>query len=308
MIKDRVVIEEFVEWLCRVRSLTGISVAHLRSVCLSWADFLEQRGEKSLRNAKIESVLAYVDKRSSIDRVKDVTVSDDLCILRTFYNYLVTFGGSTNPTACLPEFVCKKDYESDYLTVNEMFSVLDTCDIKDPQGMRDYCIIAFLWSTGLRTSEFLALQWRDIDLEEGTVLVRKGKGRKQRSLFLNDRLLENMRNYRKNILAKEQHPVFCSIAPSVRENGEMSRYEFSTVIGLAAGNAGIDRKVTPLMLRHTFATHLYEAGIPVRDLQEMMGHSQMTETSVYIHVTVKALKNLLNDHLSQFQHYRKETP
>ena len=304
MINDRAVIDEFIEWLCRIRSLTAITVAHNRSVCRSWADFLEQRGEKSIRNARTESVLAYVEKRSSVDRVKDVTVSDDLCILRTLYKYLVTFGGSTDPTGCLPEFVCKKDYESDYLTVDELFAMLDTCGIKDPQGLRDYCIIAFLWSTGLRTAEFLALQWRDIDLEESTVLVRKGKGRKQRRLFLNDRLLENMRHYRKNILAKERHPVFCSIAPSVRENGEMGRYELSTVIGLAAGKAGIDRKVTPLMLRHTFATHMYEAGVPVRDLQEMMGHSDMTETSVYIHVTVKALKKLLNDHLSHFQDYR----
>jgi site-specific recombinase XerD len=308
MINDRAVIDEFIEWLRRIRSLTGITVAHNRSVCRSWADFLEQRGETSIRNAGAGSVLAYVEKRSSVDRVKDVTVSDDLCILRTLYNYLVTFGGSTNPTACLPEFVCKKDYESDYLTVEEMFAMLDTCDMNDPQGLRDYCIIAFFWSTGLRTSEFLALQWRDIDLEEGTVLVRKGKGRKQRRLFLNDRLLENMRHYRKNILVKERHPVFCSIVPSDRENGEMGRYELSIVIGLTAGKAGIDRKVTPLMLRHTFATHMYEAGVPVRDLQEMMGHSDMTETSVYIHVTVKAAKKLLNDHLSQFQYYRDETP
>jgi site-specific recombinase XerD len=308
MISDHIVIDEFIEWLCRIRSLTEITVAHNRSVCLAWAGFLEQRGETSIRNAHVESVLAYVEKRSSVDRVKDVTVSDDLCILRTLYNYLVTFGGSTNPTACLPEFVCKKDYESDYLTVDEMFAILDTFAMNDPQGLRDYCIIAFLWSTGLRTSEFLALQWRDIDLEEGTVLVRKGKGRKQRSLFLNDRLLENMRHYRKNILAKERHPVFCSSAPSVRENGEMDRYELTTIIGLAAGKAGIDRKVTPLMLRHTFATHMYEAGVHVRDLQEMMGHSRMTETSVYIHVTVKAAKKLLNDHLSQFQYRRDENP
>ena len=308
MINDRVVIDEFIEWLCRIRSLTEITVAHNRSVCRSWADFLEQRGETSIRHATTESVLAYVEKRSSIDQVKDVTISDDLCILRTFYEYLVTFGGSTNPTKCLPEFVCKKDYESDYLTVEEMFAMLDTCDQKDPQGLRDYCIIAFLWSTGLRTGEFLALQWRDIDLEEGTVLVRKGKGRKQRSLFLNDRLLENMRHYRKNILAKERHPVFCSIAPTVRENGEMGRYELSTVIGLAAGKGCVGRKVTPLMLRHTFATHMYEAGVSVRDLQEMMGHSRMTETSVYIHVTVKAAKKLLNDHILHIHHYLDENP
>jgi integrase/recombinase XerD len=308
MINDLNLIEEYMVWLCKIRSLTDITVAHMRNVCRSWADFLEQRGETSLRHASIESVLAYIEKRSTIDQVKDVTVSDDLCILRTFYKYLVSFGGSSDPTGCLPEFVCKKYYESDYLTVEEMFAMLDSCKITKPPGRRDYCIIALLWSTGLRTSEFLALEWRDIDLDEGAVLVRKGKGRKQRRLFLNDRLCDDMRRYRKNVLAGERHPVFCGSKQSSRINGEMSRSELCAIIRTAAGLAGIERKVTPLMLRHTFATHMYEAGVPVRDIQEMMGHSKTTETSVYIHITVNAAKRLLNDHIYHTHHHRGTTP
>jgi integrase/recombinase XerD len=304
MINDRGIIDEYIEWLSKIRALTEMTIAHTRSVCRSWADFLESRGEESVRYASIESVLAYVDKRSSIDRVKDVTISDDLCILRTFYAYLVRFGGSSNPTGCLPEFVCKNTYESDYLSVDEMFSMLDACDRKRPPGERNYCVIALLWSCGLRTAELLALQWRDIDLEESTLLVRKGKGRKQRRLFLNDRLCEDLRRYRASILCNERHPLFCSSAQSSRGDGAMSRNELSVIVGMAAAKAGIDRKVTPLMLRHTFATHMYEAGVSVRDLQEMMGHGNATETSVYIHVTVNAAKRLLNDHVYHTHHFR----
>jgi integrase/recombinase XerD len=137
--------------------------------------------------------------------------------------------------------------------------------------------------------------------------VRKGKGRKQRRLFLNDRLREDLRRYRKGILATERHPVFCSAAPSSRPDGALNRYELCTIIGMAAARGGIDRKVTPLMLRHTFATHMYEAGVTVRDIQEMMGHSHMTETSVYIHVTVAAAKRLLNGHIYHTLHYRDES-
>jgi site-specific recombinase XerD len=306
MITDRGVIDEYIEWLSKIRTLTEMTIAHTRSVCRVWAGFLESRGETSIRYASTESVLAYVDKRSSIDHVKDVTISDDLCILRTFYTYLVRFGGSTNPTGCLPEFVCKNTYESDYLSVPEVFAMLDTCAIKKPPGERNYCVIALLWSTGLRTAELLALQWRDIDLEESTLLVRKGKGRKQRRLFLNDRICEDLRRYRAGILCGDQHPLFCSSAPTIRINGAMGRNELSTVIGMAASRAGIDRKVTPLMLRHSFATHLYEAGVPVRDLQEMMGHASATETSVYIHVTAAAAKRLLNGHIYHTEHFRGE--
>jgi site-specific recombinase XerD len=84
----------------------------------------------------------------------------------------------------------------------------------------------------------------------------------------------------------------------------MSRNELSVLIGMAASKAGIDRKITPLMLRHTFATHMYEAGVSVRDIQEMMGHGDTTETSVYIHVTVTAAKRLLNDHIYHTNHFR----
>jgi site-specific recombinase XerD len=306
MIADRHIIAEYVEWLSKIRALTEMTVAHTRSVCVAWADFLESRGEKSVRYASIESVLAYVDKRSAVDRVKDVTISDDLCTLRTFYNYLVSFGGSSDPTGCLPEFVCKNTYESDYLSVAETFAMLDSCDMKRPPGKRDYCVIALLWSAGLRTSELLSLQWRDIDLEESTILVRKGKGRKQRRLFLNDRLCEDLRRYRASILCSDRHPLFCSTAPSSRTDGAMSRNELSAIIGMAASKAGIDRKVTPLMLRHSFATHMYEAGVSVRDIQEMMGHSSTTETSVYIHVTVTAAKRLLNEHIYHTEHFRDE--
>ena len=306
MIGDFGIIDEYIEWLGKIRSLTETTIAHNRSVCRAWADFLERRREKSIRYASTESVLSYVEKRSSIDRVKDVTISDDLCVLRTFYAYLVRFGGSSNPTGCLPEFVCKNTYESDYLSVGEMFAMLDSCDTKNPQKMRDYCLIALLWSSGLRTAELLALEWRDIDLEESTLLVRKGKGRKQRRLFLNDRLCEDLRRYRGGILYSERHPVFCGSAPASARGGAMSRNELYVIIGLAAANGGIDRKVTPLMLRHTFATHMYEAGVSVRDIQEMMGHSSATETSVYIHVTVNAAKRLLNEHIYHTNHFRDE--
>jgi site-specific recombinase XerD len=117
MITDRTVIDQYIQWLGKIKSLTESTIVHNRSVCTAWADFLEGVGETSIRMASIESVLAYVDKRASIDQVKEVTISHDLYILRTLYHYLTDFGGSTNPTECLPEFVCRKNYESDYLTI-----------------------------------------------------------------------------------------------------------------------------------------------------------------------------------------------
>ncbi|MBN2258733.1 MAG: tyrosine-type recombinase/integrase, partial [Anaerolineaceae bacterium] len=286
MVTDPELIDDFINWQQHLCRLTEATIKHNRATLTAWARFISGReGGNSLRYADTGSVVAYIDNRKTVDGVKDVTISDSLCILRTFYNYLIHFGGTTNPTGSLPAFVCNGNYEGEYLTIDEMFAMLDAVDTATPCGARDYCIIAILWSLGLRTSELLHLQWRDIDLEEGTLLVRNGKGRKQRQLFLNDKLSGDLQTYRKRVLGGPSHPVFCSLG--TRAHAEMSNKELLTLCRTTAELAGIASKVTPLTLRHTFATHMYQAGVAVRDIQEMMGHTTMTETTVYLHVTAE---------------------
>ena len=306
MVTDPERIDDFINWQQKLCHLTGATLNHNRSTLTAWARFLSGRegAKNSLRYADTASVVAYIDKRKTVDGVKDVTISDSLCILRTFYNYLIHFGGTTNPTGALPAFVCNGNYEGEYLTVDEMFAMLDAVDTATPCGARDYCIIAILWSLGLRTSELLHLQWHDVDLEDGTLLVRNGKGRKQRQLFLNDKLSGDLQTYRKRVLGGPSHPLFCSLRS--RAHAEMSNKELLTLCRTIAELAGIASKVTPLTLRHTFATHMYQAGVAVRDIQEMMGHTTMTETTVYLHVTAEAAKRVLNGHVYATHHYRGE--
>jgi site-specific recombinase XerD len=307
MVKDSHLIDEFIDWQKRIRQLSESTIARNRAGLIAWANFISGRGEHELRHAQTASVIAYIDKRKKIDGVKDVTIADDLCLLRTFYKYLIKFGGTTDPTGSLPEFVCKGNYEGEYLTVDEMFAMLDAVlDNASPSKMRDYCIIALLWSIGLRSSELINLQWRDIDLEEGTLLVRNGKGRKQRQLILNDNILKDLKAYRKRVLSGPEHPVFCSLGVKQRPETQMSTKELSEICKNTAINAGITSKVTTLTLRHTFATHMYQAGVAVRDIQEMMGHATITETTVYLHVTTEAAKRVLNDHAYHIMHWEEE--
>lgn len=303
MVTDLHLIDEFVQWQEKIRRLAEPTVIRNRAGLIAWANFISGRGGKELRHAKTETVIAYIDKRKKVDGVKDVTISDDLCILRTFYKYLISFGGTTDPTGSLPEFVCNNNYEGEYLTVDEMFALLDSVDTTSPTGMRDYCLIALLWSTGLRTSELLNLQWRDIDLDDGTLLVRKGKGSKQRQLVLNDNVLQDMNAYRKRVLGGQLHFVFSSLSKNKQAGTQMSSGELLSLCKNTAINAGITCRVTPLTLRHTFATHMYQAGVTVRDIQEMMGHAKITETTVYLHVTAEAAKRVLNDHVYHTMHF-----
>jgi site-specific recombinase XerD len=85
MVKDSHLIDEFIDWQKRIRQLSESTIARNRSSLAAWASFISGRGEHELRRAQTASVIAYIDKRKKIDGVKDVTVADDLCLLRTFY-------------------------------------------------------------------------------------------------------------------------------------------------------------------------------------------------------------------------------
>jgi site-specific recombinase XerD len=130
-------------------------------------------------------------------------------------------------------------------------------------------------------------------------MVRKGKGNKERQLFLCDRLHFELRRFRRSVLGGERSPLFCALTRNGNgkaRDGRISQCALVDVVHHAARGAGITRKVNPMTLRHTFATHMYQAGVHVRDIKEMMGHDNKSETGIYIHITLDSMRVLLNKH------------
>jgi len=158
---------------------------------------------------------------------------------------------------------------------------------------------ALLWSTGLRNSELCSLDWRDINLEEGTLLVRKGKGGKQRLLHLNDRIRQDMTNFRAKAEGDEYSPVFYALSKNQFSEKKHARLNQRTVVGILRKHGkevGLTKRVHPMAMRHTFATHMYEAGVCMADIKEMLGHDDETETTIYVHVNVDTIKRFLRQH------------
>jgi len=295
---SQTIIEKFVTWQCSIRNLSESSVKRYRVVCTKWGAFLKERNVEHISRSSALDLQAYIDKRQHEDHVTNSTVKHDLFIIKSLERYMVNFcGGATCPTRHIPKFMSTPAKEKSSLAVKEVFAMLETCDTTDPTGHRNYIIIALLWSTGLRTSELIALNWKDIDLENSTLLVRKGKGRKQRQLFLCARMLDDLNHYRQSLVTSNRMPLFCRYGTTKRKNKSVriSSNTLCTIIRDTANSGGIKEKVTPLTLRHTFATHMYEAGVDIMDIKEMMGHSDQCETTVYIHVSLNAIKSLLNE-------------
>ena len=300
--KTEKTLTDFLEYYAKIRNVTAATIKSVKSMAFRWARFLYvKRGRKSLKQAGAEDVVAWIAFQQSLPHIKPVTIEHQLCVIRTVHEYIVRFQGpATAPCEGLPAFICRSSYERSYLSVDETFTVLGTFDKSDPVQYQQYLMIALLWCTGLRTSEFLSLKWNDINIKEGIVRVRVGKGRKERLLHLNVRMHKALEHYKKSILAAKDAPVFVPL--KARRSPAMpprpfSAAQLSSVLANAAQKAGLTRKVTALTLRHTFATHLYEAGVDIQDIQEMMGHSNTEETTIYIHVTVAAAKRLLNEHV-----------
>ena len=186
--------------------------------------------------------------------------------------------------------ICDPPREQDFLSIDECQMMLDACDTTSEIGERNYTIIAFMWSTGLRVSETLQLKWKHVNLEEKTILVN-GKGNKQRMAFLNDRINEDLRKLQSMAPSFDDDYVFHSHG-NVTQQGipcfekPLDTRSLDEMLKKTASKAGVTKAVCGKMLRHTFATHMYDAGVDYADIQEMLGHERHMESTIYIHVTI----------------------
>ena len=158
-----------------------------------------------------------------------------------------------------------------------------------PAMLRDRAILEVLYSSGLRVSELTGLCWRDIDEELGMVMVRSGKGNKDRLVPVGEPALDALKEWRAAM------PVAWSLGGPVITNlrgGRLTPRSVQNIVARRLITAEVDSPITPHGLRHCFATHMLNAGADLRSIQEMLGHSSLATTQRYTHVSVKHLKEV----------------
>lgn len=286
----------YLEQMC---GFTVRTIKYHRRICTLWIMFLEEKG-KGIGAADSTDFLCYIETRTK--KVKNASLAGELCVLRTLYSFLYNYGMlDMNPAEAIPELICVPSAEKSWLTVQECFQFLDSFDTSEPIGMRNYVLAALLWSTGLRNNELCNLNWQDMDLTESTLMVRKGKGGKQRQIFFNERLRQLLIRYQKQMGGEPYEPVFYAFSQNASRKGRHGRLSQSAVGELIRKNgqkAGLKKPVNPLIFRHCFATHMYETGVKIADIKEMLGHDDETETTIYVHVSVATVKRFLQEHIA----------
>lgn len=210
--------------------------------------------------------------------------------LKSFFRFLVLSGfmkkdptaGLSSPSTwlALPKV----------LTVAEVEALLGAADEKTPQGVRDRAMLEVLYGSGLRVSELVALKPADVNLDDGFIICR-GKGGKERIVPLGGAACGAVRKY-----LAEVRPRF-EAGPSpflflTRRGRGFTRQGFWKQLRQYAGKARLAAKISPHVLRHSFATHLLERGADLRSVQLMLGHSQITTTQIYTHVSRERLRRV----------------
>ncbi len=284
------IIEDFVTWLEMEK---GYSVHTVMGYKIDLEGFIKHLDVGS----DVTSITAMDVRKYVVSlhgKNKSSTVARKLSTLRTFFKYLQRqkrishdpIVGLVGPKMgrAIPVF----------LTVDEVFSLLDAPGAKDRFMLRDKAILELLYSTGMRVAELVSRDVEDLDFKTGVLRVR-GKGNKERLVPVGPPALEAVRAFlpQRNQLIKERagrgrEPELQALFLNGR-GGRLTTRSVERIVRAYGERVGMNQIVTPHALRHSFATHLLEMGADLRSVQELLGHASLSSTQRYTHLTLDHL-------------------
>jgi integrase/recombinase XerD len=183
----------------------------------------------------------------------------------------------------------------DFLTIDEINSIIESIDRSLPEGQRNCAILETLYSCGLRVSELIGLRFSDLYLDEGFIKV-EGKGRKQRLVPISPVAIKEINLYLSDRNLIPVKKSFEDVLFLSRRGTALSRIMIFHIVKVQTELAGIKKTVSPHTFRHSFATHLLEGGANLRAIQQMLGHEKIATTEIYTHLDRDFLRSEILEH------------
>lgn len=232
-----------------------------------------------------------VKKGVSVDTLKKKTQNYYLIALRAFLKYLVRIGIKDSLQPERIELAKVGERSIDLINENELERLLKSAEGDDVKSLRDKAILELLFSTGLRVSELCSLP-RDLDIRNDSISVR-GKGDKVRVVFISERskaFLDKYLKARKDM----DDSLFVQLGKNAKnaKTLRLTTRSVERIVKFYAVKAGISRKVTPHVIRHSFATDLLQNGADLRSVQALLGHANIATTQIYTHVSDQHLRDV----------------
>jgi integrase/recombinase XerC len=290
------------QFLEHLRYERNVSEHTLRNYAIDLAQFIEhlapadpvtgERRELVVRDIDHITIREWLSELHDAQKKKS-SIARKLAALRTFFQFLIREGAvESNPAKLVSTPRLEKKLPN-HLSVEDAVRFIETPDTTIDLGKRDRAILEMLYGTGVRVSELVKLDVRDIDFRGRTIRV-KGKRRKERIVPFGEPALHALMRY-----LTEVRPAFLNNA-SIAERDEAAvflNYQGTRITTRSVGRmvdkyikicAGI-HDISPHSLRHSFATHLLDSGADLRDIQELLGHARLSTTQIYTHVSMEKL-------------------
>lgn len=292
--KPRQVAASWLNHLAVERGVSANTLSNYRRDVERYIAWLDSAGKQTLGEVTTGDVEAYVaDLRRGSDRMKPLAASSAgraLVVVRGLHKFALAESLVDVDAAAQVAPPRAGEKLPDALTVDEVSRLLDACPTDTPAQLRDKALLETLYATGARVTEVLTLNVDDVS-DGADVVTVTGKGSKQRLVPVGAMARSAIEAYlvrgRPALANGSSHRLFVN-----KRGTGLSRQSAWSIIKDAAARAGLDAAISPHTLRHSFATHLLEGGADVRAVQELLGHSSVTTTQIYTHVTADNLREV----------------
>jgi len=285
--------ERFVKHLQTVKNLSPHTI---RAYATDIADFLAFLGEETLYDPRevnykiIRRYMARLDRRG----LARASTTRKLAALRAFFTFLVRKGlMDADPTLGLSNLHRDKRLPK-FLRTEQIEALMERPDPKTPIGTRDRAILEVLYATGMRVSELVGMDVKDVDIPGGEIRVL-GKRSKERITLIGRPAQEALHAYltsgREKLLSKNKDAEASAVFLN-KNGGRLTARSIHRILDKYFAEVSEEMKISPHVLRHTFATHMLENGADLRSVQELLGHSSISTTQIYTHVTREHLKQV----------------
>jgi integrase/recombinase XerD len=291
--RDRQIIDTYLDAIWMEKGLSENTLSSYRRDLNQFGLWLNQRGGHLIACVRSE-LQQYLGWRVK-ERLRASSTSRMLSCLRGFYRYLLREELISEDPVLLIDSPKKGRNLPKTLTEDDVERLLDAPELNDPIHFRDRAMLEVLYATGLRVTELVSLQLFEVNLNQGVIRVM-GKGGKERLVPLGEEAISWVQRYiaqvRPLLLGENVSDV---LFPS-RRGQQMTRQTFWHRIKHYALVAGIDKPLSPHVIRHAFATHLLNHGADLRVVQMLLGHSDLSTTQIYTHVAQQRLQSLHHEH------------
>jgi tyrosine recombinase XerC len=272
-------VEKFFRYLEIEKNASNLTLVNYGHDLKEFGEFLQDTAIESVDYLLLRRYLAHLKNRNLSKR----SINRKLSALRAFFKFLFREGlMKTNPTLLLASPKLDRHLPA-FLTEDETVSLIEAADGLDWRSLRDRAILETLYSTGMRVSELASLDIDDVDFISGVAKV-KGKGKKERMLPVGSMAIDALRRYLDKRRQKSD-VLFLN-----KNKTRLTTRGCRLILNKYIKKASLKEGVSPHTLRHSFATHLLNRGADLRSVQELLGHSNLSTTQIYTHLSTERLK------------------